>query len=86
MIIIFKMSRAPKKISNIKCNYCPDTGGPKELLVALDDLIHIRNKHIIGWGHTDQMRKLSAANSSGRSSDFTGAHCAQQDLTGAHCV
>ena len=54
------------------------------MLVAFDDLIHIRNKHIIGWGHTDQMRKLSAANLSGRSSDLTGAHCAQ-DLTGAHC-
>ena len=50
------------------------------MLVAFDDLIHIRNKHIIGWGHTDQMRKLSAANASGQSSDLTGAHCAQ-DLT-----
>ena len=49
------------------------------MLVAFDDLIHIRNKHIIGWGHTDQMRKLSAANASGQSSDLTGAHC-------AHCA
>ena len=53
------------------------------MLVAFDDLIHIRNKHIIGWGHTDQMRKLSAANASGQSSDLTGAHC---HLTGAYCA
>ena len=56
------------------------------MLVAFDDLIHIRNKHIIGWGHTDQMRKLSAANASGQSSDVTGANCAHCDLTGAHCA
>jgi len=64
------------------------------LLVDVDDLIRITSKHIIGWGHTDQMRKLSAANASGQSSDLTGGHCAQdltgalyaQDLTGAHCA
>ena len=48
------------------------------MLVAFDDLKHIRNKHIIGWGHTDQKRKLLAANASGQSADLTGGHCAQQ--------
>ena len=54
------------------------------MLVDVDDLIRIRNKHIVGWSHTDQMRKLI-----GEAvevlillvhivSDLTGAHCAQQ--------
>ena len=63
-----------KIVTNVLIN---DHRGPiANCLLLL--LISVRNKNIIGRGHTDQMRKLSATNASGQSSDLTGAHCAQQ--------
>jgi len=52
MIIIFKMSRAPKKISNIKCNYCPDTGGPNKNCLLLLMILYILETSILLVGAT----------------------------------
>ena len=78
MTIIFKIWESLRMFQTKMQSFCWSCMTNWEWLVAVDDLLCIRNKHIIGWGHTDQMRKLSAANASGQSSDLTGAHCAQQ--------
>ena len=52
MIIIFKMSRAPTKISNIKCNYCPDTGGPNKNCLLLLMILYILETSILLVGAT----------------------------------
>jgi len=46
------MSRAPKKISNIKCNYCPDTGGPNKNCLLLLMILYILETSILLVGAT----------------------------------
>ena len=79
MIIIFKMSRAPKKFSNIKCDYCPDTGGPNKNCLLLLMILYILETSILLVGATlIRCESYQLPIGSGQSSDLTGAHCAQQ--------
>ena len=90
MIIIFKMSRAPTKISNIKCNYCPDTGGPNKNCLLLLMILYILETSILLVGATlircesyqlpMQVVKvlILLVHIVYIVEDLTGAHCAQQ--------
>ena len=46
------MSRAHKRFSNIKCNYCPDTGGPNENCLLLLMILYILETSILLVGAT----------------------------------